>query len=102
MTRLSALAWLCLLICGEPLAAAEALAPSSAFKATIRQVTSGPRHHFFGYFGHVQTIPWNQSGRYLLALRTGFQERMPAPDEAAEIVLLDTQNNYASRVVDRT
>ena len=27
---------------------------------------------------------------------------MPKPGEAAEIVLLDTRNNYAARVVDRT
>jgi hypothetical protein len=47
-------------------------------------------------------VPWNASGRYIVALQTGFQERMPEPGEAAEIVLLDTQNGYAVRVVERT
>src|SRR5262245_10467892 len=68
----------------------------------IKQITFGPKHHFFGYIGHVQTIPWNQSGRYLVALRTDFQDRMPKPDEAADIVLLDTKDGYTARVVDRT
>lgn len=67
-----------------------------------KQLTSGPKHHFFGYIGHVQNIPWNQSGRYLVALRTEFQDHLPRADEAAEIVLLDTQRDYAVRVLDRT
>jgi hypothetical protein len=68
----------------------------------VKQITSGPRHHFFGYIGHVQNIPWNQSGRYILALQTGSQDHMPRPDEAAEIVLLDTQKEFGIRVLDRT
>src|SRR4051812_10858779 len=67
-----------------------------------RQLTSGPKHHFFGYIGHVQNIPWNQSGRYLVALRTEFQDRLPRAGDAAEIVLLDTRRDYAARVLDRT
>lgn len=67
-----------------------------------RQLTFGPKHHFFGYIGHVQNIPWNGSGRYLLALQTEFQDRMPQATDAAEIVLLDTKSNYAVRVVERT
>jgi hypothetical protein len=67
-----------------------------------KQLTTGPKHHFFGYIGHVQNIPWNQSGRYLVALQTDFQDRLPRAQDAAEIVLLDTQNNYVVRGVDRT
>jgi hypothetical protein len=67
-----------------------------------KQLTTSPKHHFFGYIGHVQNIPWNQSGRHLVALQTDFQERLPRAQDAAEIVLLDSQNNYAVRVVDRT
>jgi hypothetical protein len=76
--------------------------PAADFTTEIRQITAGPRHHFFGYIGHVRTIPWNASGRYIVALRTPFQDRMPAPGEPADIVLLDTRNNFAERVVDRT
>lgn len=76
--------------------------PVTDFTTDIKQITSGSKHHFFGYIGHVQTIPWNQSGRQIVALETDFQERMPRPGEPAAIVLLDTQNNYAARVVDHT
>lgn len=66
------------------------------------QITHGPQHHFFGYFGHVGTVPWNASGRYIVALRTEFQDRMPLAKEATEIVLIDTQNEYAVRPVAQT
>jgi len=39
---------------------------------SVRQITFGPENHFFGYIGHVQNIPWNGSGRYILALQTTF------------------------------
>ncbi len=71
-------------------------------KLEVRQITHGPRHHFFGYIGHVQNIPWNQSGRFILALRTDFQDHLPRAEEAAEIVVIDTAQDDAVRVVDRT
>ena len=74
----------------------------AGFTTEIEQITFGPKHHFFGYIGHVQTIPWNRSGRFVLALRTDFQNRMPEMGEAADIVLLDARNHYAPKVVDRT
>lgn len=68
----------------------------------VKQLTSGPKHHFFGYIGHVQNIPWNQSGRYLVPLRTAFHEHLPNAEDAAEIVLLDTRRDYDIRIVERT
>jgi hypothetical protein len=68
----------------------------------IKQITFGPKHHIFGYIGHVQTIPWNQGGRYIVALRTDFHDRMPKPEEAADIVLLDTQGKYSVQATERT
>ena len=84
---------------GSPLPAAPA--PAGAAGAA-RAITGGPRHHFFGYFGHAGTVPWNRSGRYVVALRTNFQDRMHRPGEAAEVVLIDARNGYAARAVDRT
>ncbi len=88
-----------LLVSTQRLAAA---GPAADFDTDVQQITFGPQHHFFGYIGHVRTIPWNESGRYIVALRTDFQDRMPGPDDAAEIVLLDAQDNYRERLVDRT
>jgi len=73
-----------------------------AVEPAIRQVTFGPSNHFFGYIGHVGNTPWNGSGRYMVLLRTGFQDRMPAPDDAADIVILDTANDYAAEKVEET
>ena len=67
-----------------------------------RQITFGPQHHFFGYIGHVQNTPWNGNGRYLVALRTDYQDHMPSATERADVVLLDAQNNYAVRKIDTT
>jgi hypothetical protein len=83
----------------EPLSAND---PPADFTTDIRQISFGPKHHFFGYIGHVRTIPWNRSGRFIVALQTDFQERMPAPGESADIILLDTRNQFAARVVDQT
>lgn len=85
---------MCVCVSFSPLLVAEEL--------PARQITHGPFHHFFGYIGHVRTIPWNASERYLLTLRSRFQDRMPAGDEAADIMLLDTQQDYAEIAVDRT
>jgi hypothetical protein len=68
----------------------------------VRQLTSGPANHFYGYIGHVGNSPYSADGRYLIALRTTFQDRMPGPQDAAEIVLLDAQKNYAETKLDET
>ncbi len=67
----------------------------------ITQLTHGPKHHFFGYIGHVKNTPWSGNGRYMVLLRVGFQDHMPAPDEAADVLLLDTENDNQGSVVDR-
>jgi hypothetical protein len=64
---------------------------------TIRTLTSGPKHHFFGYYG---ICPWNKSGRYLVCLESSFQDRMPYAGEAAAIGLVDSKTGEFSRVAD--
>lgn len=61
---------------------------------SVTQLTHGPKHHFFGYIGQCLTTPWNASGRYIVALETSFHDRMPAPGEAATVVLVDAENDY--------
>lgn len=68
----------------------------------VTQLTRGPKHHYFGYIGQSRTIPWNANGRYLLALQVGFQDRLPGANDPAEVCLLDTEANYAVRVVDQS
>ena len=79
------------------------LSPSSGkLTVGVEQITSGPANHFFGYIGHVQNIPWNASGRYLLALRVAFNDRMPRVHDVADIVLLDSHNGYTLLKVEET
>lgn len=66
----------------------------------IEQITVGEQHHFFGYIGQTGTIPWNKSGRYIVAMQTDFHDHMPAPNEAAKIILIDTKQDYNITVVD--
>lgn len=49
-------------------------------------LTSGARHHFFGYY---DKCPWDLTGRYLLALETGFMNRPPGPEDNAMVGMVD-------------
>ena len=73
-----------------------------SLKLNIEQVTSGNRHHFFGYIGQCQTIPWNASGRYILCLEIDRINRMPKPDEAATVCVIDTQKQNQIIRLDKT
>lgn len=59
----------------------------------IKQLTTGKKHHFFGYIGQCRTIPWNESGRYVLGLEVNHIDRLPTPEEFARVILVDTQND---------
>jgi hypothetical protein len=74
-------------------------AETPSFELKVEQVTSGAKHHFFGYIGQCQTIPWNASDRYILGMEIGKIDRMPKQEEAATIILVDTtENNKIIRV----
>jgi len=78
-------------------------APESApLSIEVRQITQGPEHHFFGYIGHVQNIPWNRSQRYILTLRVGLIDRAPTAEDVAEILLLDAEDDFRPRKVAET
>ncbi len=50
-------------------------------------ITSGPYHHFFGYYDKEQ---WDPSGRFLLAHQVDFMDRSPGPEDQARIGIIDT------------
>jgi len=77
-------------------------AQPGSIELRIEQITSGPKHHFFGYIGQCQTIPWNASGRYILALEIDEINRLPKPEDAATVILIDTRNGNKIVRVDRT
>ena len=92
------LTFLSALVLAWPSAAAE----KAPLRVEIKQITHGPMTHFFGYIGHVQNIPWNQSGRYIVALQTDFHDRMPGPNDPANFGLIDTKNDYRMKVIEQS
>ena len=69
------------------------LAQTPSFDLKTEQVTSGTKHHFFGYIGQCQTIPWNASNRYILGLEIDKIDRLPTPEEYATVIIVDTHND---------
>src|SRR5829696_2102800 len=84
------------------ISAASGLSQSPKLGYEVHQLTSGPAHHFYGYIGHVGNSPYSGDGRHLIALRTTFQNRMPGPQDAADIVLLDATQKTAEVKLDET
>ncbi len=73
--------------------------PDFGIKLSVEQLTSGMKHHFFGYIGQCQTIPWNASGRYVLGLEIDIIDRLPTIEEFATVILVDThQDNRIIRL----
>ena len=79
-----------------------AQSPTNDFKLEIEQLTYGEKHHFFGYIGQCRTIPWNENGRYILGMEIDRIDRMPKPEEAAVIFIIDTKNDNEIIYLDKT
>jgi len=62
-------------------------------------ITPGEGHWFFGYY---DKSPWDATGRYVLALRVGFMDRPPGPEDRAELGLIDTADRCSWRVLAET
>lgn len=77
-------------------------AQSKQIELSVEQITHGTKHHFFGYIGQCQTIPWNASGRYILAMEISAIDRLPEPHEAATIMLIDTHDNHKMVPIETT
>jgi len=79
---------------GCPLFGAETPNPVPA-----RAATSGPKHHFFGYY---DKFPWDQTGRYLLAQEIGFCDRQPTSGEELTIGMVDLKDKDKFIELDKT
>lgn len=77
-------------------------AQSPDFSLKLEPLTTGPKHHLFGYIGQCQTVPWNQDERYILCMEIDAIDRMPEPGDAATICLIDTQQDNRLVRLDRT
>jgi hypothetical protein len=82
------------LLSASALALPAAPAPAPAQIVTL---TSGPKHHFFGYYG---VSPWNRAGDKIVCLETEFQNRMPRPNEPALIVAVNPESGFTTPIAE--
>jgi len=81
------------------LAAGAALLPRSAFAkgdeqgtesfVPVRPITRGPQAHWFGYYDKFQFDP---SGRFVLGMEVGFEDRAPNPGDIVKIGMVDLKD----------
>ena len=64
--------------------------PRFEFYVPYKQITSTPGYHWFAYYDKLETDP---SGRYVLAMRTDFEDRTPTEKDSIEIGMVDTHDN---------
>jgi len=71
---------------------------ASSYPAAV-PVTTGPNHHFFGYY---DKFPWDATGRYLLGLETTFIHRPPEPDDTVVVGMVDLADNNCWHPIAKT
>src|SRR6187455_3178083 len=55
----------------------------------VRQITKGPRFHWFGYYDKFQFSPDN---RFVLANEVEFEHRSPKADDVIRVGMVDLQD----------
>jgi len=58
--------------------------------APVRQITRGPKHHWFAYYDKLQVDP---SGRYALDMEVSFENRNVEPTDVIKIGMIDLHDN---------
>ena len=72
------------------LRAAEPDRASEVQTAGWRQITHGPKHHWFGYYDKFQ---FDGTGRYVLSNQVDFEHRSPRADDVVQVGMVDLQDN---------
>ncbi|MBM3796688.1 MAG: hypothetical protein FJW31_22135 [Acidobacteria bacterium] len=60
----------------------------------VRQITRGPKFHWFGYYDKLQFDP---SNRYVLGMEVDFEHRSPTPGDTIRIGMVDLKDNPSHR-----
>ncbi len=64
----------------------EAVARHGGPMAKVRQITRGPKHHWFSYYDKMQV---DASGRYALSMEVDFEGRSPTAEDVIGIGMVD-------------
>ena len=65
----------------------------------VRQITRGPKFHWFGYYDKLQFDP---TSRYVLANESSFESRSPTADDEIRVGIVDTGKGDAWREIGST
>jgi len=55
----------------------------------VRQITRGPKFHWFGYYDKLEFDP---TGRYVLGMEVDFEHRSPAADDVIRVGMVDLED----------
>lgn len=77
-----------------------AVSPKLKSEGPLTCVT--PKDEYEYFFGYYDKCPWDASGRYMLCNRVKNAYKKPDSDELADLVLIDTQNQNAVKVIAHT
>lgn len=77
-----------------------AVSPKIKSEGEIIRVT--PQDDYEYFFGYYDKSPWDASDRYMLCLRAKDTTKFVAPEEPADIILIDTHNNNSYEVISKT
>ncbi len=75
--------------CGAGFIATCAQRESSEGLPPARGITTGPKHHWFGYYDKLEFDP---ASRRVLGMQVGFEHRSPRPDDEIRIGLVDIED----------
>lgn len=62
--------------------------PGSVLHVPAKVLTSGPKHHWFGYYDKLQFDP---SGKYILTAQVDFEGRSPSPGDTIRVGMIDLE-----------
>lgn len=65
------------------------LTAQDAEKISVRQITQGPKYHWFAYYDKLQFSPDN---RYVLGNEVDFEHRSPTQDDVIKVGMVDLQD----------
>ncbi len=54
---------------------------------SVRTITGGPKHHWFGYYDKLQ---FDSTNRFVLSNQVDFEHRTPTPDDVIQVGMVDT------------
>lgn len=78
-----------------------AVSPNFKAEGDIHKLSPNDSNHEY-FFGYYDKSPWDDSGRYVLCLRAKDTWTDVAPDEPADICLIDTEKNNKMEIIAQT